>query len=282
MKPDCYFCHIKTIENLVHKFKPENGLAEDLICSVHELLHEKMNVGNPELATDIHRVAKLKLKSNDLYSQEKFDSNSTILNNYSHWRNYIDHSNNPFHTAIKLAVIGNIIDYAAHSLNGDLITQVNSLLTKPLKVDKSKELQSAIDKAKSVLYLGDNAGEIVFDKLFLETINHPNVIFATRGYPIINDVTLEDAKQVGINNVCSTISNGYDAPSTLLEFCSDEFKEVYRTADLIISKGQGNFEGLMNKSHPNTFFLLIAKCNPIAKLIGCNKNDMIVTKLNAL
>lgn len=282
MRADCYYCHIKTIQNLIEKFNPKNGLAEDFIFSIHELLSKNRESNNPKLATDIHRIAKLKLNIKDLYEHEKFNSNKALLNDYSFWQDYINNCNNPFHSSLRLAVIGNIIDYGAHSLNGNLIDQINSLLTNPLKIDKSIELQSAIDKAKCILYLGDNAGEIVFDKLFLETINHPNVTFATRGYPVINDVTLDDAKQVGMHNICHVTSNGYDAPSTLIEFCSEEFKEMYNNADLIISKGQGNFEGLMNEKHPNTFFLLIAKCNPIAELLGCNKNDMIVTKLNTL
>jgi hypothetical protein len=128
------------------------------------------------------------------------------------------------------------------------------------------------------LYLGDNCGEIVFDKLFIETMDHPNVTFAVRGNPVINDATLEDAAQVGLDNVCRVISNGFDAPSTLLEFCSDEFAEAYNNADLVISKGQGNFEGLMESRHPNEFFLLIAKCWPIANLLGVGKNDMVVLK----
>jgi hypothetical protein len=141
------------------------------------------------------------------------------------------------------------------------------------------ELKNEISKAKSVLYLGDNCGEIVFDKLFIETMKHQNITFVVRGAPVINDVTLEDANQVGMDNICRVISNGFDAPSTLIELCSDEFAAEYNNADLIISKGQGNFEGLMESTHPNIFFLLIAKCDPIAKLLGVNKNDMVVSKL---
>lgn len=281
MKADCYFCHIKTIQNLIEKFKPKDDLAEDFIFSIHELLNNSREIINPKLATDIHRIAKKKLNNNDLYASEKFNANQTLINDYKHWRSFIDNSINPFHTAIRLAVIGNIIDYGAHSLNGNLVEQINKLISVLLKVDKSEKLRLAIEKARSILYLGDNAGEIFFDKLLIETINHPNVTFVTRGYPVINDVTFDDAKQVGIDKICNIISNGFDAPSTLLEFCSDEFNEAYNNADLIISKGQGNFEGLMNENHSNIFFLLIAKCKPMAELLGCNKNDMIVTKLNA-
>jgi len=279
MKSECYFCHIKTVENLVKKFTPPNMLAEEFIFSIHQILGDNRNMVNPKLATEIHRMAKKKLKIKDLYADEKFNANKLLLEEYSYWRNYIDTSNDPFTIAVKLAVAGNIIDYGAHSLSGDLKSQIKQLLKKPLAIDKSKELSNAIRNSSSIVYLGDNAGEIFFDRLLLETINHTNVTYVTRGAPVINDATLDDAKQVGIDKICNLINNGYDAPSTLLEFCSDEFLDRYKDADLIISKGQGNFEGLMNEKHPNTFFLLMAKCEPIAEMLACHKYDMIVTQL---
>jgi hypothetical protein len=268
------------VQNLLSKFAPPKQVAEDFIFSVHELLADNRNMVNPKLATDIHRIAKKKLNAKDLYASEKLSANKLLLADYKYWRNYIDKSDNPFYTAVKLAVAGNIIDYGAHSVNGDIKEQIKNLINTPIAIDKSKEFKKAIDKAERIMYLGDNAGEVFFDRLLLETIRHPNVIFVTRGAPVINDITLDDAKQTGINKICKVIDNGFDAPSTLLEFCSDEFIQAYSNADLIISKGQGNFEGLMNENHPNTFFLLMAKCEPMAEMLGCAKKDLIVTQLN--
>ncbi|WP_363320268.1 damage-control phosphatase ARMT1 family protein [Plebeiibacterium marinum] len=280
MRPECYFCHIKTVKNLLAKFNPPKTVSEDFIFSVHEILGDNRSMINPKLATNIQRFAKQKLNTKDLYASEKLSANKILLADYEYWRNYIDNSNNPFYTAVRLAVAGNIIDYGAHSVNGDIKEQIKDLINTPFAIDKSKEFKKAIDKAERILYLGDNAGEVFFDRLLLETIRHPKVTFVTRGAPVINDVTIEDAKQVGIDNICEIIDNGFDAPSTLLEFCSDEFKLAYNSADLIISKGQGNFEGLMNEKHPNTFFLLMAKCEPMAEMLGCSMNDLIVTQLN--
>lgn len=280
MRPACYFCHIKTVQNLLSKFTPPTLVAEDLIFSVHELLSDSRNMINPKLATEIHRIAKQKLNVLDLYASEKLSANNLLLAEYEYWRNYIDKSKNPFHTAVKFAVAGNIIDYGAHSVNGDIKGQIKGLLNTPFAIDKSGEFKEAVYKAKNILYLGDNAGEIFFDRLLLETMRHPSVTFVTRGAPVINDITLNDAKQTGIDKICKVIHNGFDAPSTILECCSGEFKQVYSNADLIISKGQGNFEGLMNEKHPNTFFLLMAKCEPMAEMLGCAKNDLIITKLN--
>ena len=280
MRHECYFCHIRTIEQLIKKFNPEEKLAGKFIFSVHNLIANNRELANPQLATEVHRIARALFNKQNLYAEEKLKANNLLLENYRYWKDIVDKSNDPFLTAAKLSVIGNIIDYGAHSVNSNIPDQVESLFRHDLKVNMSKDLQNSIKNAGSVLYLGDNCGEIVFDKLFIETMDHPNVTYVVRGKPVINDVTFEDAKQVGIDRVCPVISNGYDAPSTLLRFCSDEFLTEFNNADLIISKGQGNFEGLMESDHKNIFFLLIAKCDPMTSLLGVQKNDMVITKLN--
>ncbi|WP_020586913.1 damage-control phosphatase ARMT1 family protein [Desulfobacter curvatus] len=278
MRHECYFCHIRTIEKLIDKFKPDENVAQNFIFSVHKLIDSNRELSNPQLATEIHRMAKVHLSNTNLYAEEKLKANEILLKEYPYWETIVNKSENPFFTAAKLSVIGNIIDYGAQSVGDDISNQIESFFRKDLIIDMTLELKNEIKKAKNILYLGDNSGEIVFDKLFIETMKPQNITFAVRGMPVINDATLEDAAQVGIDNVCRVLSNGFDAPSTLIDFCSDEFVYEYNNADLIISKGQGNFEGLMESRRPNIFFLLIAKCDPIANLLGVNKNDMVVSK----
>lgn len=278
MISQCYFCYIKSIEKLIAKCNPNDETAIDLIFKVNKLLNDNRNLTSPYLVTEIQRLAKKYLKTDDFYQKEKDHANTLLLHNYDYWKNMVTVSKNPFQNAAKLAVIGNIIDYGAHCVAEDINQQIENLFKLKLKKDESSELFKQVKKAKSILYLGDNTGEIVFDKLFIEQINHPNLTFAVRGKPVLNDATLQDAHLVGINHVCKVISNGYDAPSTLVEYCSEEFKNIYNSSDLIISKGQGNFEGLMNSTNQNTFFMLIAKCEPIAELLGVSKNDMVITK----
>jgi hypothetical protein len=201
------------------------------------------------------------------------------LSGYKNWELLVKQSSDPLYTAVKLAVAGNVIDYGAQSVPDDINSQINILIKGKFKIDHTAELFRKIREAKSILYLGDNAGEVVFDKLFIETLQHPNVTYVVRGMPVINDVTFFDTEQVGFSGVCHVISNGYDAPSTILEYCSDEFLKLYHNADLIISKGQGNFEGLMNEQKENLYFLLMAKCEPMAKMLKVVKGDMIVTNL---
>jgi damage-control phosphatase, subfamily I len=277
MRSDCYFCHIKTVERLIAKHAYSQVEANEFVEEINDLLGEYRDMKNPYLATLIHRKAARTLGNNNLFGIEKENANKLLLNRYEALKSLVLLKGNPLKNAIKLAIAGNIIDYGAHSVGDDIEDQLLTYYKQPLRIDQTDELIQALEKAKSVLYLGDNAGEIVCDKLLIETINHPNVTFVTRGKTVINDVTMHDATEVGMNSICKVISNGFDAPSTLPEHCSDEFRSAFETADLIISKGQGNFEGLMHHSGKNIFFLLMAKCRPIAELLNVNVNDLIVT-----
>jgi uncharacterized protein with ATP-grasp and redox domains len=147
----------------------------------------------------------------------------------------------------------------------------------PLAIDDSKFLKEDLNKASSLLYIGDNCGEIILDKLFLETINFPNTYFAVRSGPVINDATIEDAVMVGIDKIAKVISTGDDAPGVALDSCSDEFKEIFQKSDVIISKGQGNLEGLIDVDQ-NIYFLLVTKCDLVGNLVGTAKGDFVVKR----
>ncbi|MCG8308925.1 MAG: ARMT1-like domain-containing protein [Cytophagales bacterium] len=278
MRHECYFCHLKTVEKLIDKFKPQRKVADLFARAVNELLYHKQDGTNPILAGDIHRLAKDIINNSDLYREEKHQANKVLLENYDVWEDLVKNNGDPMRKATKLAVAGNIIDYGAHSVPTDIEKQIKAMLNIDLAIDETDELFQKIARADSILYLGDNAGEIVFDKLLIETSEHPNITYVVRGRPIINDVTHEDAEQVGMHHVCKVVSNGSDVPSTLLNLCSEKFIRKFYKTDLVISKGQGNYEGLMNADHPNLYFLLIAKCKPIAELLGVDLFGMVVGK----
>lgn len=200
-----------------------------------------------------------------------------MLNRENEFRDQITNSKNPFNTALRLAVAGNIIDFGpTHQF--DVSGTIQRVMESDFAFDHSEKLKLEIEKAKSILYLGDNCGEVVLDKLFLETINHPNVYFAVRERPVLNDVTKKEAVEVGIDKVAKIITNGDDAPSTLLHRVSKDFLEIYHSVDLIISKGMGNYEGLMYETDPRLYFLLMIKCQVIGDKIGAQKGDFIVKK----
>jgi len=145
-----------------------------------------------------------------------------------------------------------------------------------------QEFKYALNNAESILYLGDNTGEIVFDKLLIEELSNmlPDVkiTYVVRDKPVINDALMEDAVSCGLDKIVDVISSGCDAPGTILDLCSKEFLKLYESAELIISKGQGNFETLADEKRP-IFFLFKVKCPVIANHTGFNLGDIVLKKI---
>ncbi len=278
----CFFCFARAFETLLEK---ENlPLLDKNAFTAHmaELYVQSANrFSAPAFARELHIALKQYTNNADPYKEAKQKSNDLVLGLYPQLKEQVLHSANPFDTALRLAIAGNIIDLlVCNVLN--LRAALSNVLSSNFAVDNSNELKLELARANSVLYLGDNAGEIVFDKLLIETIMHPNLTYVVRGSSIVNDATLNDATYVGINLVADIISNGYDAPSTIFECCSQEFKEIFMQADVIIAKGQGNFEGLFTNSPKNFFSLLMVKCDVIADALAVLKGDFIIKKINSV
>ncbi|MBP6978200.1 MAG: ARMT1-like domain-containing protein [Bacteroidales bacterium] len=277
MHTDCINCFIEQANKLFTKFGIDDALARDIIVRFRVFVDEHKNndLLAPEAACFMHRLIKNTIHIDNIYKKEKEDYNDLLLNLEEEIRDIIKKSDDPFQTALRYALAGNIIDFGPLG-TFNIFEALSAAVSKEPEIDHSLLMKSELKKASTVLYLGDNAGEIVLDKLFIETIQHPNLYFAVRGENIINDVTLEDAVKVGMTEVTHVISNGYDAPSTLINHCSMEFRKIVDDADIIISKGQGNLEGLMDVSDKKTFFLLMVKCNVIAEMIGVHEKNVIV------
>ncbi len=192
-------------------------------------------------------------------------------------KKYVETSENRLYTAAKIAIAGNIIDYGT-GRDFDISTEVFTLVDRELDIDDFDDFREALSRAKSVLYLGDNAGESVFDRILIEEIDAP-VTFAVRDNPVLNDVTYEDAIASGIDKVAEIISSGTSAPGTVLRKCNDEFLELFRDADVVISKGQGNYEALSGIDR-SIFFLLRAKCPVISADMGVHDGDILLKGMN--
>ena len=276
----CFFCFTGAFGKLLDK---ENLCAEDKNNFTKQMAKLYANSNGdfsaPQFSRELHHALRHYTKNPDPYRLAKHQSNIQAMHLIPDLKNKILESQNSFDTALRLAIAGNIIDFAVDS-HYDLDSTIKKVLTWNFAIDHSEILKSEIAKARTILYLGDNAGEIVFDKLFLEHIKHPKVYFAVRNKPIINDATMDDAVYVGMDKVTQVISNGYDAPSTILEHCSEEFRAIYNQADLIISKGQGNLEGLLGKTDKNVFFLLMVKCDVIADVLAVKRGDFVVKRNN--
>lgn len=271
----CRPCFERLYNRLFEKFQVDKNQRLYFYMLYHEILLKYKNLSSPEIQQLLNEKFYGIIGVDDPFEEEKSISNKEALGLYVRWKNKVIESENPFNLALRLAVAGNIMDYGADG-RFDIRRTIQKVISADFAIDDSLLLKQKIQQAHKILYLGDNAGEIVFDKLFIETIMHNNVVYAVKGAPILNDVTLKDADEVGMNLVSDVISNGYGAPSTIVRKCSGEFKKIYKEADLIISKGQGNLEGLINQHDPRVFFLLMIKCDVIAELINVKAGDFVV------
>lgn len=209
----------------------------------------------------------------DPYKQIKKESINEAKNLYPELKNIIKKSDNPLITAIRIAIAGNVVDFGMNK-KFSLVDDLKRILKQDFAILHFKDFQKQLELADNILYLGDNAGESVFDKILIEELGK-KVTYAVREVPVINDVIYQDAIDSGLDKVAAIISSGTTAPGTILDLCSDEFIEHFNRADMIISKGQGNYEGLSEVDR-SVFFLLKAKCPVIAKDIGVNKDDIVL------
>lgn len=213
----------------------------------------------------------------DPYREIKDQSNAFALRLYPLFREKARASGDSLGAALRLAIAGNVIDYGAsrHVSEALMSATIENALDAPLDAARVQEFREAVEAADTILYLADNAGEIVFDRLLLEHLPLDRVTVAVRGTPTINDATMADARTAGLTDVLRVIDNGSDVPGTALAECSAEFQRAFAQADLIIAKGQGNLETLLGCSQ-RICFLLLCKCPLVAELLGCGVGDMII------
>ena len=272
----CFFCFTRAFERLIEKANISSEAKNSFTFEMINLYRNKWDeLLSPEFSRELHSILRNYTNNPDPYRQEKKENNDQALGMFPDLEKKVQRSTDTFNTALRLAIAGNIIDFAAND-NFNLQATIDKALTAEFAIDHSKQLEQKLKNAKLVIYLGDNAGEIVFDKLFIETIKHHDLTFVVRGAPVINDATIEDAGYVGLNKIVTVISNEYDAPSTIVHKSGKMFQQYFEKADLIISKGQGNMEGLLPLKDKRIFFLLMVKCNVMAELLNVEKDSLVV------
>lgn len=217
----------------------------------------------------------------DIYKEVKRKSNTMAMTYVPQMKERIESSENPLETAIQIAAAGNIIDFGAKQHgNIDLDKELKNIHKVGFSRFDIDSLESELKTAKKLLYICDNSGEIVFDSLLIETVQklYPEISItaAVREKPIINDATPDDANDVGLTSIVPVISSGSLYPGTILEETTDEFRELFESTDVIISKGQGNFETLLPVQNSSLFFLLRIKCDHMAALSGVEKGNLVL------
>ncbi len=247
-----------------------------------------MTASPPENAVPVYRIISEISGNPDPFNEIKEKSNKAAQEVYPHLVKRVESSDDPLLAAVETAISGNIIDYGANT-NTDLMEEIEKILDQEDRaVHRERSelfdiegLRRALSSSKELLYIGDNAGEIVFDRILVKTISglYPGIKirFAVRGSAVINDVTMEDARFTGMDEICEVISSGSSTPGAVLKFTSAEFSGLINNADVIISKGQGNYEALSGSGLP-VFFLLRVKCGTIARHIPAEKGDFCLLK----
>lgn len=232
--------------------------------------------------TRIHQYIKKETGCYDPYLNQKKEGNEIALSLMPKVREILSEDNS-LETYVKIAIVGNILDFGTFHLDTDFESMIFEGLEKELKINKIDEFEEALRKYDSVLYLVDNTGEIVFDKLLLEKIKEYDVdiIVAVKERPILNDACMEEALEVGLDEVATLITTGSDSVGVVESMISDEFKEVLLNSPFVISKGMGNFEGLseMNFDGQDVFVLLCTKCPAISKELGIEEGSHVLTTL---
>ncbi|MGZ7115961.1 MAG: damage-control phosphatase ARMT1 family protein [Methanobacterium sp.] len=281
---ECAPCFLRQAKEALDLATDEEAVK---MVVMEELVKIVCNDFNPqavsnEIGTKIHRTIKDRTGNEDPYILEKRKGNEIALKFLPRIRKIIE-VNHELETYAKAAIVGNLIDFGALGVDYDVETGIISNMGSDIALNHVSELEKELKNAKSVLYLADNNGEIVFDKLFIQKLTEydVDVTVALKEKPILNDACVEDAEQIGLDKVAKLVSTGTDSIGIIYGDMSDEFKEIFNKADVVIAKGLGNYEGLtaMELGTKPVFCLLNAKCGPIARDIGVNIGDNVVIKL---
>jgi hypothetical protein len=231
----------------------------------------------PAVGQQIHRIIRDITGDADPYLRIKHRFNDHAMALRDRLRQRVESAEDPFDAAVRLSIAGNRIDFGARSdVSEQEISDLTDQAAHRVFNGELDTLKALIQRSERLLFLADNAGEIALDVLLIEQLPTERVTVAVRGGPVINDATMTDAQAVGLTDTVLVIDNGSDAPGTLLDDCSPAFRDAFDQADLILAKGQGNYESLSDLNDDRLYFLLIPKCALVAGHLGCGEGQFVV------
>jgi hypothetical protein len=285
---DCIPCFYQQTLKAARISGASEEVQREVLNKLSEIIPEfSLNTSPAEMGQKIYTMISKITGKKDPYREIKEESNKIALKMYPEMKARIKNTDEDRQllTAINLAIIGNIIDFGIEDMESAQ-EKIHIMLHDEFNFQANiKEehfdyntFQHNLSEVDSVLYLADNSGEVVFDRILIECLvnsYHKNVIYAVKGKPVSNDALVDDAIFCGINQFANIISSGADSPGIVLNHCSPEFVRIFNESEMIISKGQGNYEALSDKGNP-LFFLLIAKCPLIARHIGCDIGNFVL------
>ncbi|MEN8256659.1 MAG: ARMT1-like domain-containing protein [Thermodesulfobacteriota bacterium] len=283
----CLPCFLQQTIKAASLSTDDTNLQKEILNTIARLLPGlDLEKSPPENSIPVYETIARLSGCSDPFLSLKDQSNNFALGLMAEINKSITESPDPIFTAIIFSIAGNIIDYGSQQ-DFDAEQAIRKCLTSPLAINDYTKLRQDLEMSSRILYLGDNAGEIIFDRLVIETIQHllpgKEITFVVKENPIINDALLKDAHDCGLTNLCRVISNGTGCPGTPLSSCPKEFQDIFADADLILSKGQGNYETLSEVTAP-LYFLLTVKCPIVGSHIyqqsniSVNKGELVLMK----
>lgn len=278
---ECIPCFVRQAIDSARRVTDSPAVHEQLLREVLAVAAEMpFDQPPPVMGQLIHRRIRELTGLADPYLAAKRQANEFALRLYPDLKRRIERAGDSFGLAVMLAMAGNIVDLGVKSQLSD--EEVHAAIAAALETVPDcaaiDDLRQAVATAQDILYLADNAGEIVFDRLLIERLPTEKVTLAVKGAPIINDALRADAEAAGLTRLVEVIDNGSDVPGTVLNACSASFRGRFDAADLVIAKGQGNYETLGERSRGNVFFLLKVKCGVIARDTGCDLGQMVIRR----
>jgi len=275
----CVGCIINQSAKVSNAIGANEALTKKLTATVEELSNDfSFEQNPPEIASYVYaKMAELANKT-DLYDEVKALSTKKALSFVPLLKNKLLESDNKLLTATKIAVAGNVIDLAA-AVEFDLAEELSKVFQRGFAYNDFSAFESKLVEAKNVVILGDNVGEHIFDYMFIEVLQELfptiNYTYMVRGKPIINDVTMKEAKEYGFDKLCNLVDSGVNTPGFAYNRATQEAQELFDKADLVISKGMGNYECLTPIVRENICFLLKVKCQVVANSLNKEIGDII-------
>ena len=280
---ECGPCFLRQAREALDLSTDDETLKMEVIEEIFHFLSDNFKLGANSNSTGsaMHKLIKQKTGCADPYYKEKIKGNEIALKYLPEVRKIIAEDGS-LENYVKIAIIGNILDFGAFTLDDDVESVIKSSLKKDLAVKDIVEFENSLRAHDKVLYLVDNTGEIVFDKLLLAKIKEYglDITIAVKSEPILNDACMAEALEAGLDEVGEIVEIGCGTVGYVDSEISDEFREIFNDHKFIISKGMGNYEGLteIDLSDKDIYFLLCAKCNTISRDIGVNLHDMLLFK----
>ncbi len=281
--PDCISCIFNQALRVTSKLDLDDNKSKEVLDIASSFIPKfKMTQNPPEAVTPMYQAIAKHLNISDIYKDIKDKSTKEAQKLIPFCNKLLDNSQNKFQDATKLAVAGNVIDLASQ-VEFNLEDEVQNIINKDWAIDDTEYLYNSLKSSKNLVYLGDNVGEHIFDKLYIKVIKNIfptlNIYYFTRGEPIINDVTTQYAYDADINKYAKIIDSGVDTPGIVIDKLNLEAKEIFNSADTIISKGMGNYECLNLEDTYPIYFLLKIKCSVVANSIGKDLGGIIIKRV---